>query len=383
MSAAAGTISLLWRSRWGFLRLALALFVVWVVGADTSARLARRAMSVMPDFDYAAEVRSLRLEGRYGEALMIAESGLPDLEGPARAALVAERDQAMHEQDSLLRRARDVGLGALSGRGDSLEGIVGAIGADLFIVGDIRDLAIQGTRQLMDGDSDEVILLLSVAGIVTTVAPEVDWVPSILKVARRTGAMSKQLAEFLVAAIKRQDVGSLKPVFENVRSIAGKASPGGAVRLLRHADDAEDVARLARFVERNPGGAAALHIAGKEGADLVKTAAKQTPQAAAIAEKTLVKAARKGPAGVRFLTQGPGRVLLRPHPLLGIVKTFYKGNAADLLTRLADRIDPGAWWMLPAAAGWALFESGLLAFRFRTATRREPETTGPVVRARR
>ncbi len=59
-------IGLAWSVRWGLLRLAIALFIVWVLAADTSARLARRAISVMPDFDYAAEVRSLRLEGRYG-----------------------------------------------------------------------------------------------------------------------------------------------------------------------------------------------------------------------------------------------------------------------------------------------------------------------------
>ncbi|CAG0953203.1 hypothetical protein PHYC_00313 [Phycisphaerales bacterium] len=362
---ALGGISFLWRSRWNLLRLALAVFVVWVLAADTSARLARRAMSMMPDFDYAAEVRALRLEGRYGEAMVIAESGLTDMEGPAREELVAERDLTREEQDSFLRRAKDVGLGALSGTGDSLEGLVGAVGADLFIVGDVRDLAIQGTKQVLDGDSDEVILVLSIAGIVTTLAPEVDWVPSILKVARRAGAMSERFADFLVTAIKRQDVDRLKPVFEDVRAIAGKASPGGAARLLKHADDPEDLAKIARFVERHPGGAAALHIAGKEGADAIKAAAGRGPEAALAAEKMLVQGARKGTRGVRFLTQGPGRVLLRPHPLLGIVKALYKGNAAEVLTKLSDRLDPGAWWMLPAGAGWALFECGLLVLRFR------------------
>lgn len=358
-------IGFAWGVRWGLLRLAIAVFIVWVLAADTSARLARRAMSVMPEFDYAAEVRSLRLEGRYGEALIIAESGLSEMEGPGREALVAERDAAAAERDSVLRRVKDVGMGALSGKGDSLEGLLGAVAADMLIVGDVRDLVIQGGKQVLDGESDEVILLLSAAGIVTTVLPEVDWAVSVLKTAKRLGAMTEKFSTVLIEMLKRKDTERLKAVFADVRSLSEKASPGGAARLMRHADSPEDLAAMAKFVGRHEGGAGALHIAGKEGAGLVKAAAEQGVEAAARSEKVLMKASRKGPRGVWFVVHGPGRALLRPHPLLGLAKAVYKGNAAGVIERMADRMDGGAWWMLPGAAAWAAMEGGLIWLRWR------------------
>ncbi|GJQ29107.1 MAG: hypothetical protein HBSAPP03_09910 [Phycisphaerae bacterium] len=357
-------IRYVWRSRWNLLRFALAVFVAWVLFADASARLGRLALAQMPDFDFAGEVHALRLEGRYGEALMLAESGLTDLEGPARATLVAERDAVIAERDSLIRRAKDVGLGALSGRGESLEGLLGAVAADMLVVGDVRDLVIQGGKQMLDGESDEVILLLSAAGIATTLLPEIDWAAAVLKAARRLGAMTERFAASLVEMLKQKDTDNLRAIFDDVRALADKASPGGAARLMRHADSPEELATLRRFVERHDGAAGALHVAGRDGAEVVKAAAKLAPDAAAAQERVLLRAARKGPAGVRFVSKGPGRVLLTPHPLLGLAKSLYKGNAAEVLERLADRMDHGAWWMLPAASAWALLEAGLLVGRW-------------------
>lgn len=370
----------IWRSKWNLLRLVLAVFVLWVLAADTSSRLSRRALSMLPDFDYATEVRALRLEGRYGEALVVAESGLRGVEGEARQGLVTERDLAKAERDSVLRRFKDAGMGALSGRADTLEGLLGAIGADLFIIGDIRDLVIEGGKQVLDGESDEVILLLSAAGIATTLLPEIDWAPSLLKAARRMGAMSDRFAGTLVRMLKARDARALEPVLRDTVALAGRASPAGAVRILKHADSPDDLAVLASFVKRHPDGAGAMHVGGRGSADLLKVSAREGAEATARAERALLDAARKGPRGVRFVTDGPGRALLRPHPLLTLVKSVYKGNAAALLTRALDRFDHAAWWMIPASAAWVLIEIGLLV---RRAKMLRVEKVGPVPGGRR
>lgn len=348
------------RHRWNLLRLALAAFLLWVLAADTAARLARRTLASLPDFDYAAEVRSLRLEGRYGEAMSIADAGLSTFENARNHALHAEiereRDLTRSEQESMLRRIRDGGLGALSGRGTNLESLLGAVAADFFIVGDIRDLVIEGGKQVLDGDSDEVVLLLSIVGIVTTLAPEVDWVPSVLKAAKRAGTLTKGMSEFLSRSIKARRFDELGDAFKDVRVLAECASPGGAIRLLAHADNPADLRKIASFVSRHPSGSFALHVTGDRGAALVK-------QGGDHAERLVLAAAKKGRAGSNFLSTRAARVMLRPHPLLGIAKSLWKGNAERLISRTLDRFDAGAWWAIPLLAAWVFLELSILLVR--------------------
>lgn len=356
----------LFGARWIVLRLVIALFLCWALAVDTPQRLARLALSKLPDFDYAAEVEHLRAGGRYGEALMIADEGLASLDGPAQERLRTLRDEVAREQGSLLRRLTDAGRGAITGRGDSLESLVGAVTADFFVVGDVRDLVIQGSRWVVDGETDEVILALSGVGLATTIAPEVDWVPSVLKVARKAGSLTRGMSDAIVSGLKRggkAGAEGLTALMRDVATLSRRASPGGAARLLRHADTPEDLATLARFVDRQPSGAFALHVLGDEGAAMVKGAAR-TERAADVGAG-LVKAARKGPAGAAVLRTS-GRVLTRPHPILGVVKAVYKGNAEQLVARASAAIDPRAWWMLPLAGAWVFLELGLLSRRLLT-----------------
>lgn len=365
----------LWRAKWGFARLLLAGFLVWTLLADTGPRLARLAMRQLPDFDYAGEVRALRLEGRFGEAIMVADAALANAGSDAASGnqdsdalrqVRAERELAQQEEQGWIRRARDLGLGALLGKADSLEGLVGAVTADIFLVGDVRDLIIQGTHQAIDGESDPVILALSAAGVATTLAPEIDWVPSILKAARRAGHMTDEIAQVITKAARTGKYETLTRMCEDVAKVSERSSPGAAMRLLGVVDSPEELARLGHLVEREgPRGALALHAAADESADFLRWAGNAGADAAR-ADTTLAKAAEKGPRGVRLLNSRVGRVMLRPHPLLGLAKAVWKGNASKLLSRALDRVDPNAWWALPAAAAWLVVELGLLYRRLAT-----------------
>jgi hypothetical protein len=347
----------IWNARWGMLRLAVAAFLLWAVAADTGQRLARLQLASLPSFDYLQEARYLRAEGRYGEAEVVLDAGLDHLSvtDPLRAELAHEKEETVVERSSYLRRIKDAGLGALSGRGQSIEALIGAVAADFFVVGDVRDLIVQGGRYVIDGEADDVVLVLSGVGLATTVAPEVDWVPSILKAARKAGAMTRGVAEFVVRSVRARRLDELGGFLNDVRRLSAKASPGGAMRLLRFADEPGDVAKLARFVEVERAGAFALHATGKEGAELVKAAGAGSDAAAAV-----VLAARRGDAGRAWLRTGKWKALTRPHALVGVAKAFYKGNAEALAARVAEIIDPRAWWLLPLLAAWTLLELGLL-----------------------
>jgi hypothetical protein len=357
--------AILWLARaalaLSLLRLAIACFLLWAIASDTGARLARMQYAALPDFDYAAEVAYLRAAGRYGEALVVADAGLDSARDPvAQQAIRRERDLALAEQQSLARRARALGMGAISGRGDSVEALIGAIVADFFIVGDVRDIALEGGRYLLDGDADEVILALSALGVATTLAPHIDWAPAVLKAARKAGMLTRSLADQLAHLVRAGKRDELLAVAGDLRTLAQRASPGGAVRLLRHADSADDLATMARFVENHKHGAFALHITGKQGATLLRTAAR-TGEAGA--GQAVLLAAAKGQHGAAWLRTGAWRGMMRPHLLIGAAKGLWKGNVQDAATRIAARIDPYARWLIPLLAAWMLVELALLLRR--------------------
>lgn len=361
------------RRLFGPLRLAVAALLLWIVLADHGARTARLALDALPDLDVPAEIRSLREQGRYGEALILADAGLEAPDTPARAADIArERDRTIEARDSWRRRLTDLAAGAITGSaaGDSasIEAILGAVAADFFIVGDVRDLVIQASRAARGTETDPVIIALSIAGIATTIAPEIDWAPSVLKIARRMGAMSERFGDWIIAAARRGDASSLGRTLEDSAAIVRRASPAGAMRLLRHVDGPEDARMIVRFLERSGAqGAAALHATSDAGVSMLRQAeslraAGRLDEALGL-EKAVVLAGKKGERGRTFLKSGAGRVLAKPHPLLGVLKGVYKGHAAALLERALRAIDPFGRWIVPVLTGWVVLESLLLLRR--------------------
>lgn len=382
-SSQAGAVRWLMRRKWNLLRLVVAAVVVWFLLADTPGRLARLQLASLPGFDYAGEVQRLANRGRFGEAVLIADAGLDRLPAGSEEAkaLLAARDGAIARRDSALRLVKDIGWGALTGTGDSLESLAGAITADMLVVGDVRDLLIQGTKYAVDGEADPIIAGLSAVGVATTVLPYADVPAAVLKIARKSGALTGKLAEQVLGAIKRGERltaggsgaavgagaggvrrgGTLAAVAEDTAALARGASPGGAVRIMRQARDANELSAMAKFVERQgtgrvSNGAFALLTGGEPAAETVRAASRLDGPAQAAVERALIRAAHKGPRGMAWLA-GPGaRAAMRPHPILGLVKTLYKGNAEGLVSALADRLDPLGWWLLPLAAAWLTLE---------------------------
>jgi hypothetical protein len=323
---------------------------------DNPGRLARVQFNSLPDMDYLGDVRNLRSEHRYAEALMVAETGLAEMKGADREALVAEEQEIRDEQGSVLRRGKELLRGALVGEGDSLEALVGAVTADMFVVGDIRDLVLQGGRLAVDGETDELILALSAVGLLTTVMPEVDWVAAFLKIAKKAGSLSKKMIEAIVRIVRKatdtREYGDLRRLFGGFQTLIEKATPSGALRILKHFDHPKEIELVADFLKRNPTGGVVLRIAGKEGVDIIKGSTR-------ITETMLVQAAKKGNSGMAWLRSG-GQRLLRPHLIVGALKGLQKGNVQQVVTRIAAEYDPYGWMIIPACAFWTFLECAWL-----------------------
>lgn len=354
-------------ARWNVVRLVVASLLLWYFAVDSGARLARLALRSLPHVDYAMEAEKLREMGHYGEAVVVIDAALAE-SSPSDAAAAAQRERLLaqrariqSEQSSYLRRATEVASGAVTGSGESLESLVGAVAADFFVVGDIRDLVIQSSRYVQDGEADEVIVALSALGIATTVAPQIDWAPALFKAARRAGSLSKGLGEQIVRFVKAGDRTRLVALLDDAAGIARRSSPATATRILKHAQDADELAVFARFTERTAArgkpGALALAVTGDAGADVLRAAAKPGSRlGVGVADDLVLAAAKKGPAGAAFLSSKLGARLLRPHALVGLAKGLMKGTLPDAAAKALARLDPYGWVVLPALAAWTLLE---------------------------
>lgn len=397
-------------SLWNLTRLVLAAFLLWVLLADAPVREARWAIEALPDWNFAAEGESLLERGRFADAISVAEAGIAlASDASERADLSDLRDRALAEQESWLRRVRDVGLGALTGPGGgdrtglvdgdddytTLERLAGAVVADFLVLGDVRDLLIQSIRGVRGQEVDPLIIALSTIGVLTTAAPEGDWIPSLLKSARKLGTLTRRTSDALIDLARTRNLDAITQFVRDLRGLSRATSPAMAVRLLRLVDEPSELGRLTRFVEHGSGAlpfraatgvglvpgsgavaaadealeaatraaetghararslrALALDAAGRPGTRMLLSTMEGSADAAR-AERLLIAGARKGPAFERWLSVSPkaARALLRPHPLVGILKGLTKGTLPDLLQKIIDRLNAA---LLGALAGWGI-----------------------------
>ena len=106
---------------------------------------------------------------------------------------------------TVVRNTYQFSEGFVTGKGDSNAGLAGAVTSDLTVIGDIRDIAAEGTKMLAGQDYSELILGLSVIGVGVTAATIATGGGgiiakagiSLVKAARRTGHMTSEFATVL------------------------------------------------------------------------------------------------------------------------------------------------------------------------------------------
>jgi hypothetical protein len=362
LRAVTSPIRLLFRGWSGAaIRLGLATYLLVIAVHDHPARLARMSLATLPDLDIRAFAAELRDAGRYAEAEQALLAALDDASEPdERARILADLHATVSARNSLLSKLRTFATGAVLGQSESLEGLLGAVTADLCVVGDVRDLIIQGARWATDGSADPVLVTLSAVGLITTVAPELDAAGALLKLARRADAlrpgMLRALERLCGDVLRGGNPARLRAALADIDLVGRRGGPALALQVMRHADDPADIARAARYLEETPAGGFALAVTGEAGLKTITRGGH--------AVESVAVAARKGPAGARWLRSG-AVAAFRPHPLLGLTKSIYKGNAPRLVLRALDRIDELSWAVIPGLATWIYFELVLSVRRLR------------------
>jgi hypothetical protein len=167
--------------------------------------------------------------------------------------------------------------------------------------------------------------------------------------------MSDAVLAMARRAMRSGNNAELLKLGDDVLVISKRASPAGVIRIMRYVDDPKDIERVADFMKREKAGAFALHAAGKEGVDHLKRAGQA-------GESALVAAAKRGPRGMAWLRSGNGR-LLRPHPILGLIKVTYKGTGPELLERaVKNYLDPFGLVTIGVLGTWVVIE-GMIVWK--------------------
>lgn len=344
------------------LRIAAAAALVWVCWQDWPSVQARDAFENLPEYDAAVEASELLRQNRLTEALLLVDTELA--EDPANTRLLVIKQGLEAERKNWMRQLAAGGRGALTGRGDDMASLGGAIVADLFVFGDVRDIVIQSGNWLRGEETDPLLVALSAGGILLTVAPAVDLGAALLKTARRMGALTDSFASAVAdvarRAVRKRKTDEIGAITTDVATLAHRARPAGAVAILKHVDDPATL-RIATAFSQHPAGLRALIL---DPATTLRWLKSGWPHA----ETWLLRASRKGRAGLAYLARNSS-VMFKPHPLLGLVKGFYKGNIPDALVQIALRY---SLLILGLAGGWLAYEIALLFGRLTASGSRTP-----------
>lgn len=206
--------------------------------------------------------------------------------------------------------------GIWTGRGEDTAGISCATASDLVVFGDVRDLTRQGVAWFRGEETDTLLVALSGAGIVLTFAPQLGAGTSLLKGARRAGAVSETLAKNVAKLVRERAWRPLASLLTDAGRISTKVGPAKATRMLRYADDADELAAVAKFAESAPSPLLGLKWGGKS--------------AARMTDDVLYREAlKRGPQGLQLAMQRGSKALLARQPLVVFAaKTLYKNPEA-------------------------------------------------------
>ena len=210
-----------------------------------------------PDYDYVADIKQLIKDKKYTEAKTIAEDVIA-LDLPSAKEAESLKTEAERESKKIWNRIAKAVRAFLDGNTDgTLEETGAAIASDMLVYGDIRDLCKQGWYKITGKETDMLIITLSTTGLVTELVDIADWLPAAFKALKKSGAMSKPIAEFTLNSAKNfKTAGKLdntsKAFFKNTKNLIDKAGWTRSKNIFKQAKSADDLAVLSKSASQNP-----------------------------------------------------------------------------------------------------------------------------------
>lgn len=270
----------------------------------------------LPDADIRAMAEREWQDGRRGTAISlldyIIENDLPDTPG---ARSLKENYLAIMQSDATpLGRVKSFGYGALTGKADSFESLAGSAVADLIVYGDIRDIV----RELcFEDQADTFVVLLSGVGVATTIFPEAEPAITLLKVSKRTGALTEPMVKHISEALtyiksapppaviaKAQDI--FVPVFQLAKRCQTWTEFETILKCAKHPEQLKVLTKIVSTSAQNT--RRLTQILAVVWQKSSENAGKTIDFLMAQGQKgmdSLYSALRKGPKGIHFLVDHP------------------------------------------------------------------------------
>jgi hypothetical protein len=261
------------------------------VQVNSALRNSQNINIVVPQIEAALAAHDTGLASSFVELANAKNVPLPD-------DLLQRVAQAVEEDKSASHFVRRFATGLVTGTADDAGSLSGTIAGDLFVFGDIRDVAREGKHLVMGEDTDRLVLGLAAAGLAVTAATYISVggvAPvraglTLVKDARKVGRLGEGLTEWagrsarevvdtsvlqnavasgsiarpvqtvsaITAAFRAEKAGALVRLGKDVGRVSEKAGTRGALDTLKLAEGPEDVSRAARLAEASGGKTRAL-----------------------------------------------------------------------------------------------------------------------------
>jgi len=223
--------------------------------------------------------------------------------------------------------------GISTGISDEAIGQVSAIGSDFFLIGDLRDLALEGTHYYKDEEVDMVLVSLSTIGLVASASTIVSLGGSavaksgisVLKLAHKSKAIPTWLATYLIKQAKQirhtKNVENIKPLLSDLDLMQKNSGLTNTLKLLSQTQSLKELKKTAKLTKRY----------GHETPILLKLSNKQIINQAKTLKRfniqTIKLASTYGSTGLIHLIKGGEKNFIKSTKRLkAYTKVGYKGE---------------------------------------------------------
>jgi hypothetical protein len=345
----------------------LTLMVLAAIAAGVLWQQAQLSVLALSRIDPVPETRAMVAEERYADAADYLDFFMAYdyvKQDPAARTLHTEIESV---RDSLRYRAGKLSEGLLKGTSDETVGQAASVVTDLFVIGDIRDLANQATNFVQGEDVDEVITALASIGLVATgaqlasigatagtagaAAPTVAASTTakggiiILKAARKLGKLPPWLGKAIINGAKTvKRTKKLDTVTDLFNDVYRVAKTRGGLTLLSKTTDAASLRRMAKLADTFGDQSATLYRIG--GNSFVRTA----QRAGELGVDSIKVAATYGKGGLQVLDK-VGALKFAKFTARGS-KMAYKGDVIQLFARLLLKVPDWVLYLLVTLGAW-------------------------------
>jgi hypothetical protein len=345
----------------------LTILVLAAIAAGVLSQQAQLSVLALSRIDPLPETRAMVAEERYAEAADYLDFFMAYdyvAQDPAARALHAEIASV---RSSLSYRADKLSEGLINGTSDETVGQAASVITDLFVIGDIRDLANQATNLARGEEVDEVLTALASIGLVATAAQLASGAATvgtagaaaptvaasttakggviILKTARKLGKLPPWLGKAVVKGAKTvKQTKKLDAVTDLFHDVYRVAKTRGGLTLLSKTTDAASLRRMAQLADTFGDQSATLYRIG--GNSFVRTARR----AGDLGVDSIKAAATYGKGGLQVLDK-VGALKFAKFTARGS-KMAYKGDAIQLLAHLFLKVPDWLLYLLVALAAF-------------------------------